>query len=435
MTNIRPFQIILLAVFGFLAVVALIFLSAFQAERKEKERVYGEKVVIWGTVPQSQFKDVLQTISETDKAFNVVEYYQVPEDSFDTELVNAIAEGRSPDVVVLRSDHLVTHRAKIFPIPYETYSQRDFQDTFVDGAEIFALEEGVYGFPFAVDPMILYWNRDIFSSGGLAQPPKSWEAIVSEVVPSLTVRDTNRNVQQSAVSFGEYRNVAHGKEILMLLALQSGSTMVTQADKKYDVRLNTPIIQGSRAPLEAAVQFYTDFSNVNSPLYSWNRSLPMDTNAFISGDLAVYFGFGSEVDDIEKKNPNLNFDIAPVPQGSGATALRTYGDFYSFAIPRATKNAKGSYAAIRVLTSQENGKLLASTLGMASARRDVLSQGDDDLYRKIILQSALISRAWLDPDPLKSDAIFMQMVEDIVSNRARIGESVNDAIDRLILAY
>ncbi len=72
---------------------------------------------------------------------------------------------------------------------------------------------------------------------------------------------------------------------------------------------------------------------------------------------------------------------------------------------------------------------------MSSARRDVIAQGEDDLYRKIIIQSALISRAWLDPDPLKSDAIFMQMVEDIVSNRARIGESVNDAIDRLILAY
>jgi ABC-type glycerol-3-phosphate transport system substrate-binding protein len=435
MKNMRPFQIALLAVFAFLAVLAIIFLSAFQAGRNEEEFKYGERVVIWGTLSESKFTSVLQTITASDDAFHVVEYFQIPEETFDSELVNAIAEGRTPDLIVLKSDALVTHRAKLYPISYENYSRRDFQDTFVDGGEMFALSEGIYGFPFAIDPMVMYWNRDMFASNGLAQAPVSWEAIVGDVVPRLTIKDTNRNVLQSAVSFGEFRNVAHAKEMLMLLALQSGSQMVTTEEKDYNVNLNIPIVEGSRAPLEAALQFYTDFSNVNSPLYSWNRSLPVDTQAFLAGDLGLYFGPGSEISDIEGKNPNLNFDVAVVPQGVGATARRTYADFYAFAIPRATRNAQGAFAVSRVLTSAQNAQLLASSFDMSSARRDNISSGDDDLYRKIIIESALIARSWYDPNAKESSSVLMQMVEDVVSNRSRIGEAVEDAVSRLTLIY
>jgi multiple sugar transport system substrate-binding protein len=435
MSNIRPFQIVLIGIFGFLAFVALIVLSIFQSERQQKELAYGESVVIWGTLPKSSLTPIFQEIGRKDKAFDVVQYYQVPKETFDEELVNAIAEGRSPDLIVLKSDALVTHRAKLYPVPYETIPEREFRDTFVDGAEIFAFAEGIYGIPFAIDPLVLYWNRDLFSSNGLSQPPSTWEMIVSDIVPKLTVRDARRNITQSALAFGEYRNVLQAKQVLMLLLLQSGSKMVTASGKSYKVELDSPIIDGARAPFEAALQFYTDFSNVNSPLYSWNRALSSDKDAFIAGTLALYFGMGSELKDVQDKNPNLNFDIAPVPQGAGATVRRGYGELYAFAIPRASRNAQGAYAVSRLLSNAENGAALASAFGMSSARRDVIAAGDSDPYRKVIIESALLARTWYDPRPKQSDGIFQQMVEDIVSNRARMSDAVGDAINRLTLIY
>lgn len=431
----RPFQIALLAGFGLLAVIAIIFLSIYQSERKKEELAYGERVVIWGTLSESIFKDSFQEIAKKDKAFNAVSYIQVPFDVFESELVNAIAEGRSPDMIVLQSDALVKLRAKLLPIPYDTLAERDFRDAYVDGAEIFAFEEGTYGLPFAIDPMVMYWNRDMFASNGIAQVPATWEAIVSEAVPRLTVRDNNRNVLKSAVAFGEYRNIVNAKNILMLLALQSGSKMVLQEEGEYKVQLNQGLSEGARAPFEAALQFYADFSNVNSPLYSWNRSLSSDKDRFLAGDLGLYFGLGSEYSDIGEKNPNLNYDIAAVPQGAGATALRTSGHMYAFALPRASKNVQGAYAAALMMTHKENVQGLVEGLHMSPARRDLIAAGDENFYRKVILQSALITRSWLDPDMKQSDGIFLQMVEDVVSNRARIGSAVGDAVDRLILAY
>lgn len=435
MNNIRPFQIVLIAIFAFFALAALIFLSEFQSERTQEEFAYGKKVTIWGTLSQDVFTRMFQDITREDKPFNVVEYRQINEEDFDSELVNGIAEGRSPDLVVLKSDALVTHRVKLLPVPYSTLSLRDFKDAYVDAAEIFTLEDGVYGIPFAVDPLIMYWNRDMLASNGIAQPPRSWESIVTDIVPRLTIRDTSRNVTQSGIAFGEYRNVHNAKNILMLLLLQTGSKMVTQKDTQYKVSLNDPIVEGARAPLESVLQFYTDFSNVNSPLYTWNRAMPEDKDAFLGGDLGVYFGLGSEYTDIAQKNPNLNFDVAVVPQGVGATALRTYGDVYAFAIPRASKNVQGSYAVARVLSNAQNAQHLVTSLDMAPVLRKLIAKGDENLYREIILQSALIARSWFDPGQKESDSVFMQMIEDVVSNRARIGDAVGDAIDRLTLVY
>ncbi len=435
MNTMRPFQIALLAFFGVLAIVALVVLSMYQANKSQEAQAYGSKVMVWGVLSQDTFKTVFQEIGKTDKPFNVVEYRQIPEESFDSELVNAIAEGRGPDLIVLKSDSLVQHRAKLLPIPYSSITERDFKDTYIDGAEIFARTDGVYGVPFAIDPMVVYWNRDLFSSNGIAQAPTSWESVVADVVPRLTVRDNSRNVQKSAVAFGEYGNVAHGKNLLMLLTLQSGSKMVVEQNSQYKVNLDEPLNEGARPPLQSAVEFYTDFSNVNSPLYSWNRAKPMDKDTFLAGDLGLYFGMGSEYQELADKNPNLNFDIAPVPQGVQATALRTSGDFYAFAIPRASTNVQGAYAVANVLATPGNANALVQSLRMAPVRRDLVAQGDENRFRAVILQSALIARAWLDPQATQSDSIFMKMIEDVSSNRARVAEAVGDAVDRLILAF
>ncbi len=435
MSNVRPFQVALIAVFGVLGLVAIIFLTTYQAKKSTEETAYGNSIEIWGTLPQEVIKIALQEVTKTDKAFNVVEYRQFDKKSFDSELVNAIAEGRSPDLIILQSSSIVKLRPKLFAIPYETMTQRDFKDAYVDGAEIFGLAEGFYGIPFAVDPMIMYWNRDLFASNGLAQAPTTWEQVVGDVVPKLIVHDTRRNVLQSGVSFGEYRNVAHPKEMLMVLALQSGSKLVTQSETTYKVELDDAIGDQSRPPFESTVQFYTDFSNVNSPLYSWNRAMPQDTNAFLAGDLGLYFGPGSEYRDLQNKNPNLNFDVAQMPQGVGATALRTYGEFYAFSIPKAAKNPQASYAVANVMSRAVQAQSIAQGINMAPVLRGSIAQGDSNFYRQIILNSALISRSWLDPSSSESDTIFMQMIEDIVSNRARVSEAVGDAIDRLTLIF
>lgn len=434
--NLRPFQIFLLTGFAIIAVVSIILLSNFQSSSSTEQLAYGDRVEIWGTFPTDTVDRLFQNITQEDKAFSVVTYRRIDERDFDDVLVNAIAEGRSPDMIILSSADLVKHRAKLVPIPYETLPIRTYRDTYVDGAEIFTLRDGVYAIPFAVDPLVMYWNRDIFASNGIATPPATWEEVVANVVPRTTIRDAGRNVTQSGIAFGEFRNVHRAKDVLLLLALQSGSRGVTESERGYVVGLNeSPEGAGARAPLEASLQFFTDFSNANSANYSWNRALPRDTDTFTAGDLAIYFGRASEAPSIDSKNPNLNFDVAPVPQGGTATARRSFGTFYGFAIPRASANVNGAYAAAQRISSYKYADEFTTALTMAPVRRDLVAAGSADPLRAIMLQASLMARGWLDPDPAASDSIVLQMVEDVVSNRSRVTNAVTDAVSRLVLEY
>jgi ABC-type glycerol-3-phosphate transport system substrate-binding protein len=435
--KLRPFQIILLAIFGLLAFASLIILSTFQSKQTEEELAYGNSVNIWGIEEPGVMDRVFQSIMQSDPAFSAVRYRKVDAASFDDELLNAIAEDRSPDMVMLPSEKLVSYRSKLVPIPYDTLPIRTFRDTYVDGAEIFALRDGVYAIPYAVDPLLMYWNRDIFASNGLAQAPRTWVDVVANVVPGTTLKDANRDIVQSSIAFGEYRNVFRATDIILLLAIQSGSNGVTENERGYTVGLNDTTAENSiRPPLEASLDFFTDFSSANSALYSWNRSLPLDSEEFSAGNLALYFGRGSEAPRIDIKNPNLNFDIAMVPQGGSDTTQRTFGTFYGFAILRASGNVSGAYAAASRLTSAQYANELTTALNVAPVRRDLVAAGSKDSYRSVMLQSALIARGWLDPEPEASKSIFQQMVEDVVSGRApQVSTAVNDAISRLVLEY
>jgi ABC-type glycerol-3-phosphate transport system substrate-binding protein len=235
--NLRPFEIGLIAFFGIAAIAGVIIVSVFQAKPSEDSLRYGDRVVIWGTLPQAPMDTFLNEVMNNIEALRVVSYMQIDERTFEQTLVNAIAEGRSPDMVIIPHSLIVSHRAKLTPISLETITPRMYRDSYIDGADIFMMSDGVYGVPFAVDPMVMYWNREMFSSSGLAQPPKTWEALVAQTTPALTRLTDSRQVTQSAVAFGEYRNVAHAKDVLALLLLQAGSTLVNESSGTYSVTI------------------------------------------------------------------------------------------------------------------------------------------------------------------------------------------------------
>jgi ABC-type glycerol-3-phosphate transport system substrate-binding protein len=433
--NLRPFQIGVLAVFGVAGLLALFFLSNYQSPASEEAIKYGSEVVIWGTLDRNVFDSVLSQLVIADRSLSVVKYVEKDPRSIDNELVNAIAEGQSPDLVLLPADKLVFHRSKLLAIPYTSFPVRDFKNMFIDASDVFLLSDGVYAFPLLMDPLVMYWNRDLYASNGLVQPAQTWETMVATVVPTLTKRDSRRTILQSAIAFGEYRNVQNAKPVLLTLLLQSGSALVTESAGRYTVGINTPLASDIRRPLDATLQFYTDFSNVNSPLYSWNRAQSNDTNAFIAGDLATYFGFGSEAKRVTERNPNLNFDVAVVPQGSGVTVRRTYATVYGLSIPQASKNRQGAYAIAQLFSSPQIAQQFADKFGLTPAHRTVLARTDLDAFQRVNYESALFARSWLDPEPEVSSEIFSIMVDDVVSSRARVAEAAEDASQRLQLNF
>ncbi len=430
--KLRPFELSLVVGFAILMFVALFLLKTYEPSGSDVVDL-GGSVTIWGTFPEEVFSVIFEDIRKNDESFKTVSYRYVPPEDFDTTFVNALADQTPPDLLFMSHEKLVEHRNRLQAIPYESFPERDFRDLYIDGAGIFMLQDGVYAFPIAVDPLVMYWNRNIFSDNGFLKAPSTWEEIVSDTNPKLTTRNFNRNIERSAIAMGEYSNIKNSFPVISTLLLQAGSKMVTQDREKYTVSINQSL--NDSKPLLNTLSFYTNFSNVNNTQYSWNRSLSLDRDMFISEDLALYFGYGSEGRDIETKNPNLTFDIAEVPQGANTTNKRTYGNFYGLFIPKASKNKNGALIVAKTLSNVTHSKKIADGYNLSPVLRQLVSVGSNDVYGRVIYNSAPNARGWLNPDRDKFDSVFSKTIDDISSNRRDVANSTSDTIVRLQQLY
>ncbi len=432
----RPFQIGLYFGFGLLMFAALILLMTFQGVGSSDESRVGP-VTIWGTVDASvmnrrinEFRNV-----QDQRTFQQVQYRQIREEVFNTELVNAIAEQRQPDVVIIPNRLFIEHRNLLVPISYERISRRAIQDTFIDGFDLYTRSNGLYALPFGVDPLIMYWNRDIFATNGFSQAPQTWEEIVNSIVPTVVRRTVDRRVTMSPVALGYYENNRNAFALLSTLLLQSGSRMVTEQNGNYSVELNTALPGGQPNPLVATVNFFTRFGNPSDTLYTWNRTKRQDRQEFLSGDLAIYFGLGSEYGELRQQNPNLNFDVARIPQSADATIQRTYADFYGMSILQSARNPNGAFQVVQELAMTSNLLPIVTELNLAPPHRSLIGAGSSAPVEQVIYSSALVARGWLNPRWQRTDDLFLQMISDVQSGRNPSPAAARDTVLQLRRLY
>lgn len=391
-------------------------------------------VQIWGTMPGSGMGNMLDSMADQFDSYRDVSYVYIQPADFDQRLVNALADGVGPDIVLLSHEQLVNMRNRIVPYDYETVSERDIRDLYVEGAQVFALNDGLYALPIAVDPMVMYWNRDILATNGFLAAPRTWEELLNVQFDALIERDFSRNINRAVVAMGEFNNVRNALGVMSMLLIQGGTAGVVDDERGYEIRLQQSLV-GNNNPLRTVVDFYTRFSQPANSFYSWNRSLAQDRAAFVSEDLAFYFGYASEAREIERLNPNLNFDIAEVPQGAAASVRRTYGQFYGLSILRSTDNASGAYSVMAQLNDPARASLIATDSGLAPASRAAIAAGTNDTYGRVAFSSAGIAYGWLNPDPEQTSDIFETMTSDVNENRRSLDQAVIDGLERLERAY
>lgn len=433
MTNLKPFQVIIMGVFGFIALLGLVLFANFDGFRPAGPVV--GKVLIWGTLPSSDFNSALSSFRETRQEYASVSYQERPVETFNEDLAEAIATGKGPDLLIITQEELLSMQAKLAVIPSSKLSERDFRDDYLPIHELYLTQNGTYGVPFLVDPLVLFYNRPILSSAGAARPPATWEAVTG--LASTVNRQTDaQTVTQSLIALGTYENVENARAILSLLFLQAGYGISERGSAGMRATLSDSkdAVYGS-SPAESALNFYTEFSNPGKTVYSWNRSLPESRQAFIAGDLALYLGFASERNDLAVANPNLDFDMAPTPSPSLTTTRISYGNAYAFAIPRSSKNSAGAERAALTLSGKDAAYTFAKSMGMAPALRSELAPSKGDLFEPVYYPEALVARAWLSPAIEETDRIFATMVNNVLSGREAVTMAISTANQALNAAF
>ncbi len=416
------FRVVLLAVFGAFAVAGVMVFAMFVG--KDEGGSLGT-VRIWGTIDDAAFGEVLTKSLENGGPLSGVVYEKKDPATYEKALTNALANGEGPDLFILRENQVFRNLGKIYVLPPETHPLSKFESTFVDVVSPFTNDKGIAGIPILVDPLVLYWNKDMLATAGYAKPPSFWDELIG-MAQKITVKDETGTIKRSAIAMGEYRNVTNAKEILATLILQAGGR-ITAFDEQRALRAALAPQSGSESQAAvSALRFYTEFANPSKEIYTWNRSLLESQRAFAGGDVALYIGYASEESAIRRTNANLNYGVAPLPQiRSNSTSLNT-ARVYGIAVSRTSTNLQGAVTAATLLAGADFAGPLAQGLGMTSARRELLSTpgtGNADIFNK----QTIIARSWTDPDPEATAEIFRAMIENTTSGAVLINEAVQRA--------
>ena len=426
----RVFQVVVLMFFGFALLIGSLIFSGILPGFRAPTAGTGGSVVLWGTIPSSQIEPFLRDFRAKHQGEFTLEYVAKNKDTFEDEYLQALALGRGPDLVFFPQEMIARFGDTLSPLPFETMSERVFRDTFIQGSDIYLSTDGILALPLVVDPLVMYYNRNMLTNVGITQAPTNWSQLILDV-DQITEIDNRRNILTSAVALGEFTNIKNAKDILAMLFLQAGNRIVEIGARGYRSTLADKNNQAGLLSTVSALDFFTQFADQSRTTYTWSRSLPEAEQSFLAEKLAFYFGFASEFSTLRTKNPNLNFDLSVVPQRDSGGTKQTLGHFAGIAVLANSANKLTAWEIALLLATSENASALSAVWQLPPVRNDLLATQVTDAILPVFYDSARISRTWRDPNPKVTADILEQMTADALLKRKSSAEAINDASSQI----
>jgi multiple sugar transport system substrate-binding protein len=390
-------------------------------------------ITFWGVYDDHGAFDQVIKDFKTQHPNITVRYQMFSYDTYEQQLINALAAGTGPDIFMIhntwlpkRGDLLTALPASIPGESQPLFTIQSYKDQFVDVvAQDLTYQNQIYAVPLYVDTLALYYNRDILNNAALTRPPQTWDEVNADV-PVLTRFDKQGNIIQSGIALGAARNINRSTDILMNMMIQSGVQM-TSSDN-LSATFNASV--GGQAVGRIALQYYTDFANPRKQVYAWNDSQHYSIDAFTEGNLAMMLSYSHTSALIKAKSPRLNFDIAPMPQASLAN-VRNFANYWAAGVSKTSKNINASWQFLAYLSSKNGESAYLNATGRPAARRDLIDLQRSDPDIGVFAVQALTARSWFQADNTAIEGIFADMVDDVNFNRMTVPDAISQAQSRV----
>ncbi len=382
---------------------------------------------IWKPFVDTDKMNVIIQAYKKQKPNVTIEYTKKNIENYEQDLLNALATpDKAPDIYSIGNTWLPLYLDKIQPAPEKLYTIKEYRDSFVDVvSNDFIRDNKIYGTALWVDSLGLYYNKDLLGTVGIATPPKTWEELARDV-RSLTRQNSSGYFERSGIAMGTNTNVNRGVDIVYLLMLQSGT--VPWSDDGRSPRFAGSIQRAGKSvnPGAEAVEFYTSFANPASGNYTWNLESDYSVDAFANGRAAYLYGYSYTRDLIDAKAPNLNYDVAPVPQYDAGQPNVNYASYYGEVVSKQSKQQAAAWDFLKFATSEKMLDTYYAKDKQPSSRRDLIEKQTDDLEIGVFAHANLTAKSFFKYDEPKLDSIFGELIDNILLK----GQAITSALSR-----
>lgn len=424
---------------------------------------YQVDLEVWGVFDDSDaYQEIFSAYQEMNPYVGEIRYRKLQPENYEQELLQALAANKGPDIFMLRNAWVANFQDKIEPAP-EKYTDKAYKEAFVDvvAGDFMSSDNKIYGVPLSVDSLALYYNKDLFNAAGIAIPPTTWDEVVSDS-EKLTQLNPGGSFSQSGIALGTATNINRSTDILSAMMFQLGAepgdpSKVSLTDEKT----------------RQALEFYTNFANIQSPYYSWNGSQHYSIDAFYEGRLAMMINYSWQYPVIRQKNAKLNIGVAPLPQFSQGIKSNV-ANYWGFAVARnkeyvpkdtAEQDAmtQDKYSALRrheswqflrYMTYPQSNKTITLENGISgttkdfplsfdpalkylektnkpAARRDLVALQQQDVVLGPFAGGNLLAKHWQHADVDQAETILADAIESVVRGERTVIDALNIATNRL----
>ncbi len=398
---------VLLGIVVILSVVFLVFgfflPKLFDALKSEKV-----EIVYWGVGLDKM--DIGPIISDFESKYPEIKITYLSQDikQYRERIVARIANKTGPDIFRFHNTWIPMLSTVLLPLPENVITKEDFTKNFYQITKEDLMRNGaIYGVPLEIDTLSLYINKDFFNALGISAPT-NWIDFAN-YARELTVKDENNKIKTAGASMGTANNIDHASDIVSMLMVQNG----------VDLRN----ISGDLPASADALNFYTSFALPSGNV--WDETLETSLTAFANGSLAMYFGYARDYSLIKSINPNLSFEIHPVPTLPDRN--QTIASYWAEGISSKTKHQKESLIFLKYLTDKETQPKLFAQISKTA--------GIGKPYARVDLAENLKNNPNVYPFVSQAkNAVSSYFVDGTFDNglNTKATASLNNAIDSIL---
>lgn len=381
-------------------------------------------------------------------------------EEFESELLNALAEDRGPDLFLIHNDWVDGYLSKIEPMPtstkvaysvvtgtvkkqqawevrnepsisMKTYKERYADVVLKDTIRAFNGSQKIVGMAPSVDTMVLFYNKDLLNAANIPNPPEYWGAFQDQV-QKLTKLDEDRRLVQAGAGIGTIKNVERGTDLLVALMMQSGARMADESGAPQ-FQAVPPDMRNERTepPAYSAIQFFADFANKNNTTYTWNEDQPNSLEAFLQGKIAFFFGYSYHLPQIRARAPRLNLGITHLPQIEN-NGVKNIANYWIWVVSKKTEHPDLAWNFLQfVHRPEEATKILAKTNRPASHKALLKNQLEDERVG-IFASQVLTADSWYrGKEPRLLDGIFAELIDRVHQEPEKLRQWVNAAAEKV----
>lgn len=382
-----------------------------------------------GADESKELQAVMDKVNAAATDYQIV-LQAIPADYY-TKLQTMIAGNTAPDLMWLSQEYVANYAdsGALMDITSQVAKLSDMPaaklDDYYPGSLAVAKYAGtLYGLPWIAQPVVLYYNPDMFQKAGINPPDESWTwDTFTAAAKKLTLKDASGNVTQYGTSF-------NGWPPIHMFIWQAGGEVIAPDLKSSPVD-SPEAIQGE--------QFYAD--TIYNPEYAVPEAVIKEQGfgeMAKAGKVAMFFGGAADDLDyaytVDPKNAKMVMALVP----KGPKDRTTFAWTAITGVSTQTKNPDLAVKAMVALTDGiHHWKVLAPRKSLASADVIAASVPGKKDSAAVLLQAAQSMRSFnIIPKHAEWDTIFWEQFQDPLFHKkgsaADLAKAVRPKLEALL---